>query len=118
VFQLYRIPFAFQVKEGPPRVTTIDTTGSDVIGPRPRLSRLEGQYYLALLSMAVIDLFLSAVFLHLSGKLWLIGLRLPEVIVLLGIVPLIGGRMLFAPIRHFMATVRKRPATGRPIWAG
>ena len=85
-------------------MTTIDTTGSDVIGPRPRLSRLEGQYYLALLSMAVIDLFLSAVFLHLSGKLWLIGLRLPEVIVLLGIVPLIGGRMLFAPIRHFMAT--------------
>ena len=71
---------------------------------------LEARYFLALLSMAALDLFLSAIFLHLSGTSWLIFLRLPEVIVFLVIVPLAGGRFLFAPIRRFIQTGQDRRA--------
>lgn len=86
-------------------MTTIDTRSPyAAVRILPRVSRLEGRYYLALLSMAAIDLFLSAIFLQLSGKLWIIALRLPEILVFLVLLTLTGGTILFAPIRQFIET--------------
>ena len=76
----------------------------------PRICALERQYYGALLSMAVIDLLLSSIFLALSGKLWIIVFRLPEVFVFLVALMLAGGYQLFRPIRHFLATGEGREA--------
>jgi hypothetical protein len=86
----------------------------DASSPRtvsmPRICALERQYYGALLSMAVIDLLLSSIFLALSGKLWIIVFRLPEVFVFLVALMLAGGYQLFRPIRHFLATGEGREA--------
>ncbi len=84
-------------------MTTIEIPSS-IDRPRFGLSRLERRYWLALLSMAAIDLFLSAVFLQLSGKLWIIALRVPEVFVFLVVLTLAGGYRIFGPIRHFLRT--------------
>lgn len=54
--------------------------------------------------MAAVDLLLSGLFLWLSGKLWVIVLRLPEVLTILVAVNLMGGAVLFAPIRRFLNT--------------
>ena len=84
-------------------MTTIDAISVSATS-RLGLSRLERRYWLALLSMAAIDLFLSAVFLQLSGKLWIIALRLPEIFIFLVVLTLAGGYRLFGPIRHFLRT--------------
>lgn len=86
----------------------------------PQISRLERRYYLALLSMAVIDLAMSALFLALSGKIWVIALRIPEVLAFLGLLTLTGGYVLFAPIRHLLHTGEglDTACDGRPGWRG
>ena len=84
-------------------MTTIDAPSVSA-HPRFGLTGLERRYWLALLSMAATDLFLSAVFLQLSGKFWLIALRLPEILAFLVVLTLAGGYRLFGPIRHFLHT--------------
>lgn len=78
--------------------------------PVPRLGHAERNFYLSLLSMAAIDLLLSGLFLALSGKLWIIVFRLPEILFFLVGINLAGGYWLFRPIRHFLQTGSGRDA--------
>jgi len=83
-------------------VSVADTNPTDY--PATAMTRLEQKYYLTLLSMALVDLCLSGVFLMLSGKPSVIFLRLPEGLVFLVALNLAGGYWLFAPIRQFLAS--------------